>query len=97
MFPLEVDGEVWNYAFIQPDACLSWTDREHLLAETIRLNRDGGKTRKVEGEAFEGRIKAGKYGVIGPFAGRCYDVEIETDKGKRRPSILVIQRDRGLN
>ena len=89
MFNLDVDGETWRYAFAQPDSCLSWDDREHLLRETVRLYKKGNKNTKVKGEDYEGKIKRGEFRTFGICAGRFYNAELETSKGKRYASILV--------
>lgn len=89
MYRLDVDGEIWRYAFVQPDGCLSWGDREHLLRETVRLYKKGDEKSDVRGESFEGRLKRGKFYSFGVCAGREYSAELETNKGKRYASILI--------
>lgn len=89
MFNLDVDGEIWRYAFVQPDGCLSWNDREHLLRETIRLYKKGDEKLNLKGENYEGRVKKGKFYTFGVCAGREYQVDLETKKGKRYASILI--------
>ena len=61
MFEIEVDGETWRYAFVEPDAILSFEDREHLVAETARLYHSGRRHKMIKGKGFEGRIAKGKY------------------------------------
>ncbi|MBI5803698.1 hypothetical protein HY450_00475 [Candidatus Pacearchaeota archaeon] len=97
MFPLEVDGESWGYVFVEPDACLNWEDRENFLRETVRLDREGEDSHNVKGEYFEGKITRGKYCVFGQFSGVLYEAELETNKGKRFPSTLVMRRNSGMN
>jgi len=92
MFPLEVDGEEYRYVFVDADGgFLNWDDRETLLRETIRLNREGGKSRNVKGEEFEGRIQRGKFTSYNTFSGRSYEAKLESQKGKKDVSIMVLR------
>ena len=89
MYNLAVDGENWRYAFLEPDACLSQSDREYMLCETIRLYKAGDEKKNIKGEEFEGRLTKKEYVSFGACMGRFYEAELDTEKGKRRAKILV--------
>ncbi len=91
MFRLEVDGELWHYAFVQPDGCLSGEDREHLLSESVRAYRNGEKRRNIRGKEFEGMVVSGEFYTLGACSGRLYEAEFETPKGKRKASIIFAE------
>ena len=89
---MKCDNETWRYAFVNPDAVLSFDDREHLLRETIRLYRSGRKTRTIKGKEFEGRLARKKYGLIGDMSGYIFEAEIETNNGERNASIMLLKQ-----
>lgn len=89
MFQIEVDGEEYEYAFLNADGVLNWDDREYLIRETIGLYRSGRRKRILKGEEFEGMLTKGKFVVVARVSGQNYDALLDTEKGKREASILV--------
>ncbi len=92
MFTLECDNETWDYAFINPDAVLSIDDREHFLRETVRLYRSGRKAKSIKGKDFEGRVERKNYALIGGISGHLFEAELETNKGKRNASVILLEQ-----
>lgn len=89
MFKVEYEGETWEYAFAQPDACLTEGGRRDLVRETIRVYKSRSKKADIKGKGFEGQLKKDKVYSFGSIGGQLYLGKIETDKGKRDVSLLV--------
>ena len=89
MFKLDVDGENWKYAFCGAYGFITSEGREEMLRETIRLYKKGDKSTKIKGNEYEGKITQGKFFTFGTCAGRSYDAELDTDKGKYRAKVLI--------
>ena len=87
---IEYDGEVWNYVYINPDGILGPEDRRDLLWNVVDMKKRGVDSRELRGEYYEGKLKMGKKSLLGSFFGTRVDGFVESNKGKSKLSILLI-------
>ena len=85
-------GKVWEYVYLETDTTIPEPDREHFAWNVIDMNFKEQDTRKLKGEKYEGRVKKGKFTGFGTFYGQQFLADIETDRGKSKLSLILLDR-----
>lgn len=83
--------EVWEYVYFKADGLLSQEDHEHLLWHAIDMEKKQRDKMNLKGEDYEGQIERKDKTCLGHFAGRRFDATVETNRGKSRLSVLMIE------
>jgi hypothetical protein len=91
--------ELWAYVFINSDFFgVSDEDRAHLMWNVVDLHKKRENARDLEGENYDGRVTRGKETYYVGLSGICFNAELDTPNGKRKPKILLMkQADPSLN
>lgn len=85
--------EMWSYIFVNPDMFgIDGRDTDHLMWNVIDLYKKEEDSRDIEGNEYEGRLSKDSYGCIGGFSGPVFKAELDTPKGRRNPSIMLLER-----
>jgi len=87
------EAEVWTYVFINPDIFgVSDDDRAHLMWNVVDTHKKHEKERDLEGKGYSGRLTRGKETYYVGLSGICFNAELDTPKGKRKPEILLMKQ-----
>jgi len=89
MFKINYKGEIWNYAFVKGGLGLNEEGNRDLAREAIRTYKKRGKKTDIKGNGFEGRMTKDGFVTIGGLGGQHYTCELETEQGKRHPSVII--------
>ncbi len=88
---LTYEGEVWKYVYLNPDGLLSQEDHEHLLWHAIDMEKTQRDQMDLKGDNYEGRLERKDRTCLGHFAGRRFDATVETNQGKSKLSVLMME------
>jgi len=91
--------EIWSYVFMKPDMFgVSDKDRNHIMWNIVDLHKKDEDSRDIRGDNYEGRITREKSTAMGGLCGTVFEAELETPKGKRKPSVMILSKiDASLN
>ena len=92
MFTIDYKGMQVPVLFLEAAVLLNDSDRNNIAHDVLKCHFEKFNKVDSKGDEYIGQIKAtGKYGIIGEYGGKIYDVEFDCMKSSltQKASLLV--------
>ena len=88
----EYKGYIWRSVFLTTDSAMSEDDRFKIRMQIADMYLNKKDKVKVRGEDYEGYITTNnKSHLLGSFYGQQFNATIETNHGKSKLSLIVME------